>query len=108
MAGLLLLLLAMIDYLHGRLPFVLTILFASLGIMLTVVNNLALEPGGWYFVSVLGYQVLVAGAVWSLLSLINGIYRRIRKTDGLGGGDTALIAASAFWLAPQDTPASAI
>jgi leader peptidase (prepilin peptidase)/N-methyltransferase len=94
MGGLTLLLLSLIDLRTGRLPHVLTALFAGVGV-----------ARGWLVAggasgSLIAIDLGEAAIIWALLSLFRLAYLRLRGRDGLGGGDIMLLAAAGFWLQP--------
>jgi leader peptidase (prepilin peptidase)/N-methyltransferase len=52
----------------------------------------------------LAAALATVGCVWLAFTLLRARFRRSRNTDGLGGGDIKLMAASASWLAPEAAP----
>ena len=92
--GWLLLVLAVLDLLYFWLPDRLTAALALVGL-----GSLAFGvPPSWP-------DRLIGGAVaWAALALIAVTYRRIRKRDGMGGGDPKLFGAIGLWLGWQALP----
>ncbi len=58
----------------------------------------AIDPG------LLGGHALGALAGFASLALIAGVYRRLRRREGLGLGDAKLLAAAGAWLGWQGLP----
>lgn len=94
-AGLLLLWLAWVDYWHWRLPLGLTAIYAALGIAHSFWLAGAPPWADWLFATG------IAAIIWSALHLLDRIFQHVRGRPGLGGGDIALLAASAYWLEPS-------
>ena len=94
LSGWLLLALAVLDFRHFWLPDRLTGALAVVGL------------GGMACgIAPLWQDRLVGGAAaWATLALIALAYRRIRKRDGLGGGDPKLFGAIGLWLGWQVLP----
>ncbi|CAA7625168.1 A24 family peptidase [Magnetospirillum sp. UT-4] len=90
MLGWTLLLLAIIDIDHMLLPDRLTLPLAAAGLA-------AAAPDGG---AALAGHAAAAAAAWLSLVGLAAAFRRLRGTDGLGGGDAKLLAAAAAWLGP--------
>jgi len=89
-----LLVLAILDIRHFWLPNRLTLPLVALGI-----------GGAWLFGMPRLIDSLVGAlASFLLLFVINNIYRALRSRDGLGGGDSKMLAAIGAWLGWQMLP----
>lgn len=99
-----LLLLALVDAEHGRLPDSLTLPLLVAGLALAA---LASQPGpvgamlAGLGVAGLAAAGLGAGLGYLLFTAVGGLYRVWRGRVGLGGGDTKLLAALGAWLGPE-------
>lgn len=89
-----LLLLAILDIRHFWLPDRLTVPLVALGIAAAWVTDM---PG-------LIDALIGALAGFGLLFAVNRAYRALRGRDGLGGGDSKLLAAIGAWLGWQMLP----
>jgi leader peptidase (prepilin peptidase)/N-methyltransferase len=78
----------MIDFDHFLLPDQLTLSLLWLGLLLNIQN----------LFSPLSDAVIGAALGYSLLWLINGLYKAVRKKDGMGQGDWKLAAAFGAWF----------
>lgn len=92
--GWLLLALAGADARSFRLPLPLTAALAGLGMAATA----AIAPER------LGLHALAALAGWAGLAAVAVAYRRLRRREGLGGGDALLLAAGGAWVGPEALP----
>lgn len=92
--GWVLLVLAILDIRHFWLPDRLTLPLVALGI---AASGLIGRPG-------LIDALIGALAGFGLLFAINSAYRALRGRDGLGGGDSKLLAAIGAWLGWQMLP----
>lgn len=89
-----LLLLALIDWAHGRLPDILTLPLALAG---PLVAALAPSPG-----LVTPLEGLVGAVLgFALFWAIGRLYTAWRGREGLGLGDAKLLAAAGAWLGPM-------
>ena len=89
-----LLLLAILDIRHFWLPDRLTLPLIALGV-----------GSAWLFgLPMLGDSLIGALAGFLLLFAINSAYRALRGRDGLGGGDSKMLAAIGAWLGWQMLP----
>lgn len=93
----LLLVAGVIDWNSQWLPDRLTLLLLWLGI---IAASLGLQP------LKLGIQGAVWGAIcgWLFLAVIAGVFKMVTGKDGLGGGDSKLLAALGAWLGPLWLP----
>ncbi len=89
-----LLVLAWIDARHLFMPDALTLTLIPAGLL----ASWALEPGS------LADHALGALAGGGGLWLVAAVYRRLRKREGLGGGDIKLMAAAGAWVSWQGLP----
>lgn len=93
----LLLVSGIIDWNSQWLPDRLTLLLLWLGIIAASVQAQPLH---------LGLQGAVWGAIcgWLFLAVIAGVFKGVTGKDGLGGGDSKLLAALGAWLGPLWLP----
>ena len=93
----LLLVAGIIDWNSQWLPDRLTLLLLWLGIIAASLGAQPLQ---------LGLQGAVWGAIcgWLFLAVIAGVFKRVTGKDGLGGGDSKLLAALGAWLGPLWLP----
>lgn len=89
-----LLLLAIVDLAHFRLPSAVTLPLAAAGLGAT----LLLAPAA------LGDHLIGAVAGFASLAAVAAAYKRLRGRTGLGGGDARLFAAAGAWLGWQALP----
>ena len=92
--GWLLLTLAALDVKHHWLPDRLTLMLAVSGLL---TGLLFAHPA-------LQDRIIGGGLGFAALALIATIYKRIRKRDGLGGGDPKMLGAIGCWLGWQALP----
>ncbi len=92
--GWLLLVLAVIDQRHLRLPDGLTLALTALGLGVAW----AIDPQ-----ALLDHAIGAAGG-FAAFAIIGWIYRRVRHRDGLGLGDAKLLAAAGAWVSWQGLP----
>jgi leader peptidase (prepilin peptidase)/N-methyltransferase len=89
-----LLLIAALDLEHQWLPDRLTLPLIPLGLL-----------AGWAgFGPALADRAAGAAIGWATLSRIAWLYRRLRKRDGLGGGDPKLLGAIGAWIGAWNLP----
>ncbi len=89
-----LLVLAAIDLRHQVLPDAITLPLLLAGLAVTARQ----DPGA------LAAHALAAALAWALLAGLSLAYRRLRGREGLGLGDTKLLAAGGAWLGPLALP----
>ena len=97
--------LAVIDIEHGLLPDRLTLSLLWLGLGYSLVPKSA-AAGGLLGPAFPDPGQAVAGAIggYAFFWAINIIWRRLRKRDGLGGGDFKLLAALGAWVGLEGLP----
>lgn len=93
-----LLITAVIDGEHFWLPDRLTLPLALAGLAQAVVFSLLGRQGPWI------HNLIGAAAGFGALWLIAFAYRRLRRREGLGGGDPILLGAVGAWVGWQGLP----
>ncbi|WP_114661649.1 prepilin peptidase [Polynucleobacter necessarius] len=96
LAILILLYLAYVDLLTFRLPDVITIPFAAVGLLLNYLPNLGFTD---FLNAILG-SIFGYFLIWGL----NTLYRWIKKPNAIGMGDAKLLGALGAWLGLSSLP----
>jgi len=94
-AGLMLLVLAMLDWRGLWLPDALTLPLAILGLL----------AGGWASGVPTLDRVIGGAAGWAVMAALGVGFRRLRGVEGLGGGDPKLAGAVGCWIGWTPLPA---
>jgi leader peptidase (prepilin peptidase)/N-methyltransferase len=88
-----LLALSWFDYEQGRLPDVLTIPLAGIGLWLAALAGAAFSD-----------HLLGATLGFVMAAIVALTYKRLRGRDGLGGGDVKMLAAAGAWVGWEGVP----
>jgi leader peptidase (prepilin peptidase)/N-methyltransferase len=89
-----LLALALMDLEHWRLPRPMAITLGASGLGVAFVG-MTITPSD---------ALIGGGAGWAGLAMVGAVYQRIRRRQGLGGGDPMMLGAIGCWLGWQSLP----